>query len=389
MLAVITEWVDGRPWSEILQTSVEPQEAVIVAYELAQALQAGHAAGVTHGRLRPSSVLITSTNQVRLRGLAVDAALYGVAPGDDPVAADLHGVGAMLYAGLTGRWPCTQQDGAVDRLRVIGPVGGILPAAGEVVAGVPSDLDQLADSCLLPALRPRVRYRTTTIDQAVLGLSRAMNRLAGRGGATPVRAAGHRYGEVLHAPGDPGHRLHRGGHRGGVRRQSHRPVADRPSRPLPYPPSLSAQPVPISIAGATDFDPDGADHTENPQLVPLAIDGGLDTAWRTVRYRTSNMTPKSGTGLVLDLGLSRPIGAVRLDLLGSGTTVEVRASETLGGSATDYESFARAVAAPARITLRAPIPVQARYVLVWLTNLPFQGQDGTYAGGLREVKVFG
>ena len=56
----------------------------------------------------------------------------------------------------------------------------------------------------------------------------------------------------------------------------------RESHQFPEAPSR----VPISIAAAEDFDPDGADHAENPELVPLAIDGDLETAWQTVDYRT-------------------------------------------------------------------------------------------------------
>jgi hypothetical protein len=151
--------------------------------------------------------------------------------------------------------------------------------------------------------------------------------------------------------------------------------------------SPSYDPQPLPIASAVDFDPEGADGHENPTLVPAAIDHDPKTAWRTVSYRSSTMDPKSGTGLILDLGLVRPISGVRLEFEGTGTDVEIRIGNQQGRTARDYELLAGAVAAGKDITLRTPIPVQTRYVLVWLTNLPYAG-DG-YQGGIREVEVLG
>src|SRR6188768_1506459 len=41
-LAVISEWVEGRPWSELLRESDQSHEAAVVAYEVGRALQAAH-----------------------------------------------------------------------------------------------------------------------------------------------------------------------------------------------------------------------------------------------------------------------------------------------------------------------------------------------------------
>ena len=141
------------------------------------------------------------------------------------------------------------------------------------------------------------------------------------------------------------------------------------------------------MAASSDFDPQGGDGTENPELVPLATDGDLTTAWTTVAYKSSSMNPKDGTGLLLDLGLVRPIRAVDLEFFGTGTDVEIRVADVEGPTAADYQLLAGAVAAGEQLTMRVPIPVETRYVLVWLTNLPFQ--QGTYIGGIREVEVRG
>ncbi len=395
-LAVISEWVVGRPWSEVLREEEEPGSAAVVAYEVALALRTAHALGVTHGRVRPSSVMVTETNEVRLRGLGVDSALHGVAPGDDARQADLHGIGALLAVGLTGRWPDPDpQSDTMDGLPVIGPVDGRLLAPAELTAGVPAELSNIASACMLPSVRPRTRKRISDVDHAVPALAKAIERTTG---APPIES------EVGHARSTTTDRAIRriasvviigitlaaGILFVGSLNDRGLPPQDSAASPTPSATGSgagAATPQPLPIAASTDFDPQGADGEENPDLVPLATDGDLTTAWRTVAYKRANLSNKDGTGILLDLGLTRPISAVDLDFLGSGTDVEVRMGAEAGSRANDFELLAGAVAAGEELTLRMPIPVETRYVLVWLTNLPYQ--EGTYLGGIREVQVLG
>ena len=379
-LAIVSEWVPGRPWSEVLRDEdADDHAAAVVAYDVALALQASHALGVTHGRLRPNSVIISDTNEVRLRGIGVDAALYGVAPGSDARAADLHGVGAILYAGLTQRWPDPDPGlDTVDGLPVVGLVDGRLLAPEEITSDVPPELSGIAAACLLPDIQPRTRRRIPDIDHAAAALAKAVKQTVG---TAPDRAA---------VPPSRSTRTDRAVRRiasvviigitlaaailfaGSLREGPLVPAQDAAPEPSPSvaESGAAASPQKLPIAASTDFDPQGADGTENPELVPLATDGDLTTAWTTVAYKRSSMNPKDGTGLLLDLGLVRPITAVDLEFFGAGNQL-----------------LAGAVAAGEQLTIRVPIPVETRYVLVWLTNLPFQ--EGTYIGGIREVEVRG
>lgn len=140
--------------------------------------------------------------------------------------------------------------------------------------------------------------------------------------------------------------------------------------------------VPVN---ATDFDPQG-DGEEMADLVPNAIDQRSDTAWTTDTYYSSDLGGKPGTGLVLDLGESTPVSAVRLELVGSGSSVEVLVASKPYRKTRKWTRLAGAEGIGTAIDLRAPRPVVGRYVLIWFTQLPLV--DGVYAGGLRDVIVF-
>ena len=112
-----------------------------------------------------------------------------------------------------------------------------------------------------------------------------------------------------------------------------------------------------------DFDPEG-DGAEKPNEVRDAVDGDLSTAWHTLLYKQQDLAPKHGVGLLLDLGSAQPIGAVRVDLVGTGTTVQVRSAMALRDQPADYQLLGSVTGAGPLVTVRAKAPVTARFVLV-------------------------
>ena len=129
-LVIVSEWVDGRTLTDIYEERegepIEIDEAVPVIRQVAIALKHSHELDVPHGRLRPGSLLIAETadfddpftllgdtNVVRIRGLAVDAALW-----PEDLQDDIAGLGSLLYAMLTGRWPLGLVDGMSPAPRV-------------------------------------------------------------------------------------------------------------------------------------------------------------------------------------------------------------------------------------------------------------------------------
>jgi putative peptidoglycan lipid II flippase len=139
--------------------------------------------------------------------------------------------------------------------------------------------------------------------------------------------------------------------------------------------------VPVDVF---DFDPLG-DGAESPDLVTSAIDQRSDTAWTTDTYPGPDLGGKGGAGLVLDLGTSQPVSAVRLELLGSGSSVKVLLAPKPYRKPSKWTVLAQADAIGTAIDLRAPRPVVGRYVLIWFTQVPVV--DGTYQGGIRDVIV--
>lgn len=151
---VVSELVGGETLADRLRHGpIPPSEARRVVGEAAQALERGDSAGLHHGRLTPAAVLVTRDGGVKVAGLGVDAAVDagpgsgGAAAGADGAAAsrtDAVALVAVLYAGLTGRWPLPLPPGAeVDGLAAAPRVIGQPVPPGDLVPGVPADLDTL------------------------------------------------------------------------------------------------------------------------------------------------------------------------------------------------------------------------------------------------------
>ncbi len=99
------------------------------------------------------------------------------------------------------------------------------------------------------------------------------------------------------------------------------------------------------------------------------------------------MNGKGGVGLVVDLGAVRPVRAIDLKLVGSGSDFEILTSKKKPTKMKDFRPVVDVTAAGDAITVRMPRARDARFVMVWLTQLPFNG--ASYAGGIRDLKVVG
>ena len=154
----------------------------------------------------------------------------------------------------------------------------------------------------------------------------------------------------------------------------------------------SAAPArPLDVAGVNDLDPQGEDGEENPDSLPLVVDGDPATTWRTATY-LQDFGPaglKTGVGLVLDLGDSQEVRAVDLQLVGAPTGLSLYLTEQAPGGdpvAGGLEPVGQVSGGPEE-TVELDEPTQGRYLTVWFTDLP-EVPDG-WRAEVAEITVRG
>jgi putative peptidoglycan lipid II flippase len=152
----------------------------------------------------------------------------------------------------------------------------------------------------------------------------------------------------------------------------------------------------------TDFDPQGTDGGENPEIAPLVADGDMETAWTTLQYFTSpelgNL--KDGVGVLVDLGADREIWSYTVAFTGAPTSYELYAAapgtteapsdiEELGEPFESRTADSDPVSPTVRKVALRP-RVTTRFVVLWLTSLPEESPgSGTYRGQVRELRLEG
>jgi hypothetical protein len=416
---IIHEWLPGAtPLSTLLQSGpLDAYEAFQLASQVSQALAAAHREGLAHLRLTPATVLRTGPSQYRIRGLAVDAALRGITS-PAPERTDTEAIGALLYAALTQRWPYPEGAHGLRGVVGLGKGRDALATPEQVRAGVHRGLSELAmralvndgataasqsPPCTSPAelaeelaKLPRIPPSDPTPTQLPAAYGNPQRPAApGRGTASsgPPALPG-RTGTALKwgvsallivALGLGSWQLADVLHNG-----ESAPESTETSAPPPDTSEEPPPPEPVSIAAVSSFDPEGSPvNEENSEAASYAIDGDPDTSWHTENYYGPSFgNLKPGVGLILDLGEPQEIRSLSVSAIGE-TQVEFRAAASDATSApASLDAYTRLDQATGEdLTLDAGEPVETRFVLVWLTELP-QGDDGNYRGRITDIGVF-
>ncbi|HEY6494274.1 MAG TPA: helix-turn-helix domain-containing protein [Trebonia sp.] len=149
------------------------------------------------------------------------------------------------------------------------------------------------------------------------------------------------------------------------------PTGATPARTAP----ASAAVVSTAPVSAKPFGPTGTSDGDNPQDAPLALSGAAGKSWHTDWYSTPTFGGlKTGTGLLLDLGRTDAITGVAVRLGNTpGAALQLRTGTTPASLAT----VAGASGAGGLVRLRLSAPVNGRYLLIWFTRLPPNG-NGSY-----------
>jgi hypothetical protein len=394
---LIREWVEGEPLDEHLDRlgPLAPPDATDVLRQVADTLTASHAAGLGHGRLHPRNVLVTPSGRVRLVDAAVAAAVHGTPtadPLDEPTRlADTRDAAALLYALLTGRWPAGATPQPTDGLLPSPQSHGHAVAAHLVRAGVPRVLDHVVTRAMDPGQVPALTPLRTPAALADAADAAVADQRRERVAAALPREPGllRRHAFLLAGLALVALFATAGWFAGlSVGKLPRRPGAvDALLAPSGSPsPGATAFPL-LDLTHLTvrDFDPQG-DRQENPDQVRNAIDGDGATAWTTSRYKSAHFGGiKQGVGLLLDLGTVRDVHEARIGFTAPGAHVELRVADTAPLSDTDAQVVATNDTGKVVAVLDAPPGTTARYVLVWITQLP---QDGAgWRVGIDELTL--
>ena len=404
---IVMELVNGPTLREALgrHGPLPPSRAARLSMEVAAALDYAHQAGVCHGSLKPGNILLADDGTVKVADFSIARAATDDDPGrtgevlgadgylapevvrgdDADGRADVYGLGACLYEMLTGRPP-----GADPSTRVP-------PRA--LRAGVPRDLDAIVRQAM--ATDPADRFQT------VQAMAAALSRSAAGVDGPPAAE----FLPVPPAPPGPEVAPSRGFLRhegrllgwvlalvavaailvavgltlakddlGSLFRDGQSPRTSRAT-------DTSAPAVKVKVESATSFDPE-RDGQEREDLAPLAIDDDKTSGWQTDGYN-QNFGPggyKHGVGLVLDLGRSREVGKLILDLAptgGSELTI-YGADDSRPSTLEGWTELAGPKTGQDQVTFN--LEGRHHYLLIWFTSLP-QDDDGRFRGGVANVTL--
>jgi transcriptional regulator with XRE-family HTH domain len=167
------------------------------------------------------------------------------------------------------------------------------------------------------------------------------------------------------------------------------PTATPSAKPTPtQKPHVSPPVTLLPLAAAEAFGPGGVGDGDNPSGAAYVLASNPPLPWSTNWYASPKFGMlKSGTGLLLTLDHQSTITSVRIDLTRyQGVNLQLKAAD--GTSPQDFKVVATAdnTGGTLRLTLRHP--ASARYLLIWFTQLPPNG-DGQYQESVYHVLVNG
>ncbi|WP_431945491.1 protein kinase family protein [Actinacidiphila sp. bgisy167] len=432
LVYVIHEWLPDATELTTLITAdpLEPHEAYQMVTQISQAMAAAHREGLAHLSLGPDAVLRTEAGQYRIRGLAVAAALRGISS-ERPQREDTEAIGALLYASLTQRWPYPRDEHGLTGL----PKDVGLVSPDQVRAGVHRGLAELAMRALvndgatasrepepcatpeelaravtaLPKIRPPepsiTPYSHTTYQQGSYRQNQPGPASAGAASAlpaTPPPALPGRTGKALKwsvsalllvALGLGSWQLaetlmdHENQAKSQGTSTTHTTGGDGGSD------NGGANQMtltPLPVQGAVEYAPYGG--AQHPEDVGATYDDKTSTYWRTNSFTDGpDFAPsvKKGVGIAYDLGAAKKLAQASIDLYygGNHTTVTLYAADALNTTAepSRLKKLATLTTDGKAAKLSLKTPVETRYVVVWLTALPYSQADGYSRAGYKQA----
>ncbi|CAM3237588.1 lipid II flippase MurJ [Prescottella defluvii] len=404
---VVAEWTPGRSLKEMADTDPSPIGAARAVRALAAAAEAAHRGG--------SALSIDDPDRIRI-STAGDAVLAfpGTLSDADP-AADVRGLGAMLYALITARWPLDDGAAAADGMRpadrdpsgrpvepralrpevpfeisavavrALGGDSGIRAAATvQHILDQATVVDQKTD--LMPALRlgqrvPGSDSHALADPEAVAAEKQKSNRtlvaLVSLGALTIVVLAliGWWLANLL-AGGNSDEPLTN--QNLGLTTTAEAPATAAESSAAVPPPAATR---PVTPTGAAVFSPQGT--PDNASNAGQAIDGDPATAWSTDAYFQPFPALKNGVGLMVTLDEATNLSSMQITSKSPGTQVEIRSAPAPNTSLDQTRVIGTGTLKDGVTEIPLKTDGATKNVIVWITELGTTG--GKNQSDLAEV----
>ncbi|MET8877018.1 lipid II flippase MurJ [Nocardia sp. NPDC004604] len=410
---VVAEWTPGRSLREMAETVPSPIGAARAIRALASAAELAHRGGGSLSIDHPDRVRISATGDAVL-------AFPGTLS-DSDAQSDVRGLGAMLYALMTARWPIRAggmtgtaatvgglrladfgSDGTPVEPRQIRPevpfeISAVAVRSLESNKGVrtaatvqhvleqASVVDQKTD--FIPVLRlgqrPQSGVEESLADPELLAAERERSQrmmwiMVGLGILAALVVGIIIWWMVsVFAPGASDAPLNEQRNIGLTTNSS--------PGPAPTTGGTTGTPtggVPVPVTGVTVFSPEGT--PDNVGGTGAVLDHDSGTVWRTDQYFQQFPALKKGVGLLATLPSPAKLTNVSIDSPSVGTSVEIRTSPTASPTLDQTQLIGSARLENGITEIPVHADQAARYVLVWITGLGNSG--GQFQTSIAEIR---
>ncbi|MFC5996106.1 protein kinase family protein [Pseudonocardia hispaniensis] len=408
--AAVAEWVPGQSLAEFVSGGlIKPVKAARILEPLASAAEAAHQRGLTLGCDDPQRIRITPDGRAQLCFLLTRP--------DVSLAEDVRGLGGLLYALLTSRWPLSVADAARAGLATADHAadgnGPVAPSA--LRPGVPVELDALASGTLGSSDSPVTRVHTAAaVHRTLAEVCAEADRNAlfppAHDGVPPEPEDVWQDGGRRRQATDPGRRRklaiglallgagmlvvlgYLGVQLGAMFGDSSGPRIVVGS-PVPPSDAATTQPTPaddstrsVAAAGVEVFDPTG--DPDNAGRISRVIDGNLSTSWRTYAYRQQFPALKPGVGIMVSFASAVQLSSLSIDSPSAGSVVQIRSAPAAEAPFNETVPITEVTlgSGATQVSLADSQPVQ--HLLIWITKLGGGGEENaTEINELRFQRV--
>ena len=409
---IVFEYVEGETLKQRINRvgALDPQEALAYAIEVARGLTVAHARNMVHRDIKPQNVLIDAEGRAKLTdfgisrqleqdGMTATGRVLGttdyVAPEQamgmavDP-RSDIYSLGVVLYEMLIGQVPFHADS----------QVGVAMKHVNEDLPDVQQRRPEVSAAAALVVERATDKdadRRYQEIGEMIDDLSTALEVEAARAGSSTGEAT-----SVLDAVPPAKRKLNRARWSWaaillivvvGAGALAAVQLISSGDSPGGGGGALKGKDKSIPLESATDFDPQG-DGQEDPDVVGLAVDGSLKTAWTSEHYDDESFAgtksgPNEGVGLYVTAESAVTPSEMVIDGA-PGYDAEIYAAATEAPE--DLAGWGEPVGDVAEAGEVAEVPLNvtqpSKYFLIWFTRAaPSRDQEGRFQLEISDVKL--